>query len=116
MTATRGYLTTREKCAILKMQNWRCGCSERCGQPLWPGAPVHWDHRPPLALGGPRKPNQGVTPHCHLRLTQTDVHMIRKADRQAKATRSQRTRKGRRLRSRGFQGWRRFNGEIVRRV
>ena len=113
----RQYLTEREKLAMLKAQGWKCVCREGCGQPLWPGAPVRWDHRPPLALGGTRKPNQAVTPHCHDWLTRRDVSMIRKADRQEKAFLGLKKRKGRKLQSRGFDTRyrKKMNGEVVAR-
>jgi hypothetical protein len=81
----RQYLTPSEKRAMLEKQGWKCACSNKCSQPLWPGAPVRYDHRPPLALGGTAKPNQAVTPHCHDRLTKTDLAQIAKSNRQRKA-------------------------------
>ena len=114
----RQYLTPREKLAMLRAQGWKCVCREGCGQPLWPGAPVRWDHRPPLALGGTRKPNQGVTPHCHDRLTKHDFSMIRKADRQQKAFLGlKKPKRGPKIPSRPFDKSlrKKMNGEVVAR-
>jgi hypothetical protein len=103
---------------MLRRQGWKCVCREGCGQPLWPGAPVRWDHRPPLELGGTAKPNQGVTPHCHDVLTKGDVSQIAKSKRQGKAHRGEKKAKrpfrqppagyktqwpSRKLESRGFE-------------
>lgn len=85
----RAYLTPRQKVTVMRAQGWLCACSEACGEPVWPGGPVEYDHRPPLALGGPAKPNQAVVPHHHKELTKTDVGMIAKADRQGKAHRGE---------------------------
>lgn len=108
----RAYLTPREKWALLRSQGWICACG--CGAPCWPGGPVEYDHTLPLALGGPAKPDCALTTHCHAAKTRDDVSRIAKADRQGKAHRGEKKRRGRPLQGRGFTGWRKFNGEIVR--
>lgn len=114
--AKRGYLTEREKLVMLRAQNWRCVCRENCGQPLWPGAPVRWDHRPPLALTGVAKPNQAVTPHCHDTLTKQDVKDISRAVRLEKKAKGEWRPNRKRIRSRGFDKTlrKKMNGEVVR--
>jgi hypothetical protein len=109
---SRQYLTKRQAWDLMRSQGWLCACG--CGAPVWPGGPVEYDHSLPLALGGPAKPDSALTPHCHTAKTRQDVKRISKADRQAKAHRGEKKRKGRKLQGRGFTGWRKFDGTIVR--
>lgn len=108
----RQYLSPREKVALMRRQGWLCGCG--CKAPVWPGGPVEYDHTLPLALGGMAKPDCALTPHCHREKTREDVGRIAKADRQGKAFRGEKKRKGRQLQSPGFKGWRKFDGTLVR--
>lgn len=101
MTARRQYLTPGEKADILRQQGWKCACG--CGCPVWPGGPVEWDHTLPVGLGGTPKPDAALTPWCHARKTyERDIPMMRKADRQGKAFRGEKKRKGRAIPSRPF--------------
>jgi 5-methylcytosine-specific restriction enzyme A len=96
----RRYLTPRQKTDLLRQQGWKCGCG--CGTPVWPGAPVEYDHTLPLALGGTEKPDSALAKHCHREKTKADVGRIAKADRQKKAHLGLKSRKGRAIPSRGF--------------
>ena len=111
----RRSLTPREKVALMRSQGWKCGCG--CGAPVWPGAPVDYDHTLPLALGGPEKPDSALARHCHKAKTRQDVRQIRKADRQGKSHRGEKKRKGPPMKSRGFDKThrRRMNGTVERR-
>ncbi len=96
----RRYLTSIERYRVMAVQRWRCGCG--CGAPVWPGGPVEYDHTLPLALGGLEKPDSALTSWCHTTKTKLDVKRISKADRQRKAHRGEKVRKGRKLEGRGF--------------
>lgn len=85
---------------------------------------AEWDHEIPLALGGTNDPEniQAVAPKPHREKTDKDDEDIARANRRAGITgqRARRERNGPSLKSnaklqgRGFEGHRKFNGDIVR--
>lgn len=111
---TRRRLTPSQRAAIIARQDGLCALS---GEPL-EGRKVEFDHELPLCLGGADTLDnlRAVTAEAHLRKTVGDVAMKAKADRQRKhhETGRGRARKGRPMQGRGFTGWRRFNGEVVK--
>lgn len=115
MTARRRYLTPRQKAEVIKQQGGMCTL---CGEHLGGDEdPTEFDHSRPLALLGTNDllNIEAVHRACHRWKTDGDVARIAKAKRQAGET-GQRARKSKRkIRSAGFGGWRRLNGEIVKR-
>lgn len=113
----RGKLTKREYDALLERQGWLCatwGCISE--------GPFDADHSTPNAfLAG--KPDQLLCRPCHRAKTKLDVKAIAKAKRLSGETSSQYSRRkqrgpllksARKLVSKGFEGWRKFSGELVR--
>ena len=98
---------------ILRQQRLRCACG--CGVKITRKEGYQFDHDTALALGGADTPDnlRAVRVPCHKRISAVDIRMIRKADRQRKAWQGVKKRRGRAMQSRGFQGWRKFNGERV---
>lgn len=94
---------------------------------------VQWDHGVPHAIGGGTDPGnmRPMTPQDHAQKTKRDVASIAKGKRLAKAQEEFRARllgktagsetepsgsEGSRsapMKSRGFKGWRKFNGDVV---
>lgn len=86
------------------------GQCEACEARLWPGR-IQYDHQLPDAFGGaPTLENCRVLCiGCHRTKTRTDASDIAKAKRrEAKHLGFHRPRSG-------FSGWRKFNGEVVKR-
>ncbi len=112
---TRRRLTPSQKAQILERQAWTCGCGRGCDLR---GQAVEYDHAIALALGGSDMPEnmQALLIACHRLKTKADVKAISKAKRRARfmAEGRTRTRKGPPMRSRGFTGWRRFDGSPVK--
>lgn len=103
----RREFPTRIKVAAFERCGGRC---ERCGADV--GATAQYDHVLPCALGGePTLSNiECLCKTCHaLKTHKTDVPMI------AKGKRVRAKHIGAAVKSRGFRGWRRFDGSIVRR-
>ena len=105
---------------ILREQRLRCACG--CGVKLMRNEGYQFDHHTAVALGGADTPEnlRALRTPCHKRKSAVDIRMIRKADRIAKKEgqiRGLRFRSvapnGRKMQSRGFKGWRKFNGERV---
>ena len=120
MTSRRKHISRKARLQMASDQRYQC----RCGTPgCWLSVDGGWevDHVLALALGGAdERENWALLNRaCHrgrASKTSRDVTMIRKADRQRRyhKTGRSRTRKGPPMRSRGFTGWRRFDGSIVR--
>lgn len=112
---TRRRITTTEKRLLWERQLGTCNCG--CGGALVPGQ-VDVEHQIPLSLGGADAlENLSLwLRSCHKRKTRDDVRRLAKAKRQERyhTTGRSRARKGPPLKGRGFQGWRRFDGQIVR--
>lgn len=115
---TRRRLTPSQKAQILERQAWTCGCGRGCDLR---GQAVEYDHMIPLALGGADSLEnlQALLVPCHRGAggkTAADVKRIAKAKRQQKfhETGRSRARKGPPMQSRGFTGWRRFDGSPVK--
>lgn len=104
--------------AVAKRANGFC---ESCGVSI-DNRPCHFDHVIAWQLGGKSTLDNcallcAVHPDsCHARKTRLDVAAIARAKRRERfhQTGRSRARKARPMQSRGFQGWRKFNGEIVR--
>ena len=88
-----------------------CGCDEPLTD-VW-----HIDHIIPLALNGEHAPAnwQAMCEACHSLKTKLDVARIAKSKRQRRLVEDVEPSK-RPVKSRGFQGWRKFNGQIVRKA
>lgn len=111
----RQYLTEREKLDILVKQDWVCSCG--CGRPIWPVHRIEWEHTLAIGLYGQSKPDAAMLYPCHKVKTKDDRRRMAKADRQGKAFRGEKKRKGRKLESRGFDTRyrKKMNGEVVAR-
>lgn len=112
---TRRRISAADKRMLWDRQCGTCNCG--CGGELVPGQ-VDVEHQIPLALGGPDTlENMSLwLRSCHRLKTKADVRRIAKAKRQQKhhETGRSRARKGPAMRSRGFTGWRRFDGSPVK--
>ncbi len=88
--------------AILRRQKLRCACD--CNVKLTRAEGYQFDHITALALGGADTPEnlRAVRTPCHKRISTVDIGMIRKADRQGKAHRGDKKRRGRVMPSRPF--------------
>ncbi len=97
----RRYLTKAAKAAALRTQNHRCA---ECLHVMhsWD---IDWDHIVPLALGGSNESFNFQALHkvCHKIKSKDDIGKIRKADRQGKAHRGEKKRRGQRIQSAPFQ-------------
>jgi hypothetical protein len=107
----RRSLTRREKAAMIEAQQGLCGCG--CGQEVTM-ANGDGEHGLAVGLGNRGKPDAVWRRDCHKPKSAADLKMIRKADRQRKAHLGEKKRRGRKLQGRGFTGWRKFDGTIVR--
>lgn len=96
----------------------RCGCG--CGREIFLETAIG-EHVLAVALGNTAKPDSLWAPECSAEKTTADRVMIAKADRQGQRTGPQRKGKkkhlwpSRPLKSKGFDGWRKFDGGIVKR-
>jgi hypothetical protein len=116
----RRKLTPSQKAEIMAEQGGACYA---CSEPLEDGDdPTEYDHVLALALGGADTVENICAMHrsCHRGhdgKTSRDIRMVRKADRQGKAHRGEKKRKGRALQSRGFDKRfrKRMDGTVVRR-
>lgn len=109
----RKRIPKRVKHAVAALQGGLCGCG--CGGQLTPDCEL--EHGLAVALGGGNEVEnlRWWNKACHKPKTAADIRRIRKADRQRKAFQGTKKRKGRKLQSRGFQGWQNFKGEAVKR-
>lgn len=107
----RASLTPRERAEMVLAQDGKCAC---CGRDL--GVRFVAEHTLPVKLGNASKPDCLLREDCAAEKTRADVRQIAKAKRQAGET-GQQARRARRgcplIRSAGFRGHRRMNGEIV---
>ena len=109
---TRRRWTPKQRAALFMAHGGAC---HLCGERIEAGEAWEISHDLPLALGGADDETNCFPAHatCHRdRTSGRDVPMIAKADRQKKA---RETGRGRKAKGRGFTGWRRFDGTIVRR-
>lgn len=110
MTARRKHVKKAVREAVWERDGGAC---VECGS-----SDVQLEHELPDWLGGaPSVENlRLLCVACHKVKTRRDVKIIAKAKRQRRyhETGRSRARKGPPMRSRGFQGWRNFKGEIVR--
>lgn len=117
---------TRSSSEKLTEREWRTMLARQGGVCATPGCmsigPFEADHVVPNALER-GKPTQLLCEPCHKRktfgrahLSDGDVSKIAKVKRlrDGKTQYDKRTRNGPKLRGRGFEGWRNFSGEIVR--
>lgn len=112
----RAYLTKQERAAMALAQNGLCGCG--CGAPL--SAQTIAEHTTPVALGNEAKPDALYNKTCADAKTNGflgDKHKIAKTRRIAngKTQADKRAAKGSKMRSRGFQSWRDFAGNVIKR-
>ena len=93
---------------ILRRQKLICACG--CDVKLTTEEGYQFDHLTAFALFGPDAPDnlQALRVPCHKEKSAVEIRMIRKADRQGKAHRGEKKRRGRAMQSRGFDTrWRR---------
>lgn len=111
MKARRLYLTPREMQAMLSEQNGRCF---KCkGE----GPDFIAEHSVPVALGNDQKPDCLLCADCARKKTyglRGDISNIAKVKRirNGKTQHDKRLEHGSRIKGRGFQGWRGFDGSI----
>ena len=109
MKAKRSYLSASDLRDLLERQLGVCaapGCMSE--------GPFEADHFTCVALGNASKPDQLLCKICHRAKTTRDVKAIAKVKRLNGTTSSQASRReefGSRIKNRGFQGHRKFNGE-----
>ena len=104
----RRTLTTRDRAEIFGAAEGRC---HLCGGRIEAGQRWEAEHVIPLAMGGEDGLANLAPAHvrCHRTKTRTDASDIAKAKRrEAKHLGFHRPRSG-------FSGWRKFNGEVVKR-
>jgi 5-methylcytosine-specific restriction protein A len=107
-SGVRKEFPTRVKVEAFKRAKGAC---EHCTRKLLPGD-VRYDHRDPDGMTGePTLANCAVLCRsCHdLKTFSQDIPAI------ARAKRKEAAHLGAKPKGRGFRGWRKFNGEIVRR-
>jgi hypothetical protein len=108
---TRRYLTANDMRNMLRRQLGLCANPACVSE-----GPFEADHSTPHAWDD-KKPDQLLCIPCHRAKTKLDVKAIAKAKRLNGTTSSQWSRRekagGSRIRGKGFQGWRRFDGSIV---
>ena len=102
MKTRRRKFHRRVYLAILREQKLICACG--CGVKLTRKEGYQFDHLTAFALFGPDAPDnlQALRVPCHKEKSASDIHMIRKADRQRKAWQGDKKRRGRAMQSRGF--------------
>lgn len=111
-------LTKRETAALWLKQDGKCGCG--CGERLDNSEGVIGEHTFPVALGNAAKADALYRKPCALRKTngvRGDLNQIAHTKRLANGRTQYDDRKaagGTRIPSRGFEGWRDFQGNIVR--
>lgn len=105
---TRRYLSASELRDLLEKQAGLCA---HC----FSEGPFEADHSTPHAWDN-KKPDQLLCVPCHRIKTKRDIKAIAKVNRITGKTSSQWNgdRKSKPIKSAGFRGWRKFNGEIVR--
>lgn len=118
MKAKRAYLTPREMEAMLKRQNGVC-FAPKCDS-TGPFIAEHWF---PVALGNDKKPDCLLCEPCADSKTYgsagrvggdiRDIYHIRRIA-EGRTQYDKRQKNGSKLRSGGFKGWRKMNGEVVR--
>lgn len=126
--APRRSFTKKEHLAQYIAQDGKCNCGECNGLKLLPGE-IHEQHDPPYNImknspGYDGKPKWLWTKECHENYTRTvDLPTIVKTRHMGGGKGSQYHRRKKRgpslksnskIKSRGFEGHRKFNGEIVR--
>lgn len=98
---------------ILRQQKLLCACG--CGIKLTAKEGYEFDHDRSLGLGGADSSDnlRAVRVPCHARKSRLEAGMRAKADRQRRFHLGAKKRRGRKIQSRGFTKWQKFNGEIV---
>jgi hypothetical protein len=114
MKAKRAYLTPREMQAMLAAQGGVCFASH-CGS----AGPFIGEHWFPVALGNASKPDCLLCVPCAKKKTnglRGDISTIAKVKRIAngRTQYDKRSERGSKLKSGGFKGWRRMNGDVVK--
>lgn len=106
---TRRYLTASELRDMLMKQSGLCA-SPACMSE----GPFEADHSTPHAWDN-KKPDQLLCVPCHRSKTKRDIKAISKVNRITGKTRSQWNgdRKSKPIKSAGFRGWRKMNGDVV---
>lgn len=110
--AERPALTKAQKTAAYNLANGICWW---CGKPVArDGLDVRWDHRDPRAITGDDTVENLAPLHvrCHDEKTNGptgDIARVAHVKRQSKLTEPKVRKRG------GFRGWRKFNGDLVRR-
>lgn len=106
-TKRRGFTAKQRQQVFSANDGLCCGCDEALTG-KW-----HIDHILPIALNGEHAPAnwQALCESCHVAKTRADVGRIAKAKRQRALIEEPQPSK-RPIKSRGFQGWRKFNGEV----
>ena len=104
-TPRKGF-TKAQRQAVYDLQRGQCA---ECEGRLDDGFEI--DHVISIAMGGSHEPGNWLAkcPDCHLRKTKADVKAIAKSKRLAKSETELRQSK---IRSRGFTGWRAFDGTV----
>lgn len=107
---TRRYLTANELRDMLARQAGVCA-SPNCMSE----GPFEADHAVVHAWEPNAKPSQLLCVPCHRRKTKRDIKAIAKVNRITGKTSSQWNgdRKSRPIKSAGFRGWRKMNGDVV---
>lgn len=110
---TRRYLTANDMHAMLQRQGGVCAAPECMSE-----GPFEGDHSTPHVWDD-KKPDQLLCVPCHALKTKRDIKAIAKVKRLNGTTSSQYSRRekagGSRIKGGGFKGWRKLNGEVVRR-
>ena len=118
MKAKRQRLSAREFAAMWLKQDAKCACG--CGEPLNAREGVIQEHTTPVALGNGEKPDALYRYPCAYKKTcgvRGDLNIIAHVKRIREGRTQFDKRKaagGSRIQGKGFQGWRKFSGEVVR--
>ena len=107
---SRKYLTANELRDMLEAQHGMCASPDCMSE-----GPFEADHSTVHAWDD-KKPDQLLGVPCHRRKTKTDIKAIAKVNRITGKTSSQWNgdRKSRPIKSAGFRGWRKMNGDVVK--